>query len=346
MFELIISVSCAIIISAACSLFESVLYSVPLRYIESLADSGSKIGQIFKELRYNIDKPIGAILSLNTIANTAGAAFAGSAASAVFGHESLTYFSIFFTLTILIFSEVLPKTAGVVYSRFFMPIIAYPLKGLVWIMSPAIWLCTLVTRIIARKRIEEVVTADELRIMAHLSLKTGGIRPYQKEMIENILSLHDKIVKDVMTPRTVIFSLNEHMTLEEVAGLNTNWEHSRIPVYDKDMEDIVGIVLVKDIFIELARGNKHMKLTQLMRPVHFVVEVARLNQVLLEFLELRQHMFIVLDEYGGLAGLITLEDIIEEILGREIVDESDQVEDKRELARQRRKQLIEKWGNL
>ncbi|RLB12669.1 MAG: hypothetical protein DRG39_01325 [Deltaproteobacteria bacterium] len=345
MFELIISVGCAVIISAACSLSEAVLYSVPLRHVEVLANSGSRVGYIFKELKENIDRPIGAILSLNTIANTAGAAFAGSAAYAVFGHENLVYFSIFFTLAILIFSEIVPKTAGVVYSRSLMPMIAYPLKGLVWIMAPAIWLSTAITGIIARKRMEEVVTADELRIMAHLSLKTGGIRPYQKEMIENILSLQDKMVKDVMTPRTVILSLSEHLTLEEVKGLETEWEHSRIPVYDKGKEDIVGIVLVKDIFIELAKGNKDMSLTQLMRPVHFVVEVARLNQVLMEFLELRQHMFIVLDEYGGLAGLITLEDILEEILGREIVDESDQVEDKRELARQRRKQLIEKWGN-
>lgn len=346
MIELIISVSCAIIISAACSLFEAVLYSVPLRHIEALADSGSRVGRIFKELRENIDRPIGAILSLNTIANTAGAAFAGSAAYAVFGHESLVFFSVFFTLAILIFSEIVPKTAGVVYSRILMPTIAYPLKILVWIMTPAIWLSSAITGIIARRKMQEVITADELRIMAHLSLKTGGIRPYQKEMIENILALQEKMVKDVMTPRTVIFSLSEHLTLEEVKGLETRWEHSRIPVYDKDREDIVGIVLVKDIFIELAKGNTDMTLTQLMRPVHFVVEVAKLNQILMEFLELRQHMFIVLDEYGGLAGLITLEDILEEILGREIVDESDQVEDKRELARQRRKQLIERWSNV
>ena len=226
-----------------------------------------------------------------------------------------------------------------------MPIVAYPLKGLVWIMTPAIWLSSLITRLIAKEKVQESVTAEELRIMARISLKTGQIKPFQKEMIDNILSLQHKTVKDVMTPRTVIFSLSEHMTLEEVSKLNTKWEHSRIPVYDKDREDIVGIVLVKDIFIQLAKGNKHLKLTQLMRPAHFVVELAKLSQVLMEFLERREHMFIVLDEYGGLAGLITLEDILEEILGREIVDESDEVEDKRELARQRRKKLIQKWSN-
>lgn len=345
MLELIISVSCAIIISAGCSLCEAVLYSVPIRYIEALANSGSRVGKIFREFRENIDRPIGAILSLNTIAHTAGAAFAGSAASALFGHESLTYFSIFFTLAILIFSEIIPKTAGVVYSKAFMPAVAYSLKVLVWIMTPAIWLSTFITRTIAKGKMQESVTADELKIMAHLSLKTGGIKPFQKEMIENILSLQDKTVKDVMTPRTVIFSLSEHMTLEEVSRLETRWEHSRIPVYDKDREDIVGIVLVKDIFINLAKGKKQMKLTQLMRPAHFVVELARLSQVLMEFLERREHMFIVLDEYGGLAGIITLEDILEEILGREIVDESDEVEDKRELARQRRKRLIREWSS-
>ncbi len=343
MLELILSVSFAIVISAICSLCEAVLYSVPIRHIETLANSGSRAGKIFKELRENIDKPIGAILSLNTIANTAGAAFAGSAAATVFGHEKLTYFSIFFTLAILIFSEIIPKTAGVVYSKFFMPIIAYPLKVLVWIMSPAIWMISLITKVIAKEKTQESVSADELRIMAHLSFKTGGIDPLQKEMIENILSLNNKIVKDVMTPRTVIFSLSEHMIIEEVIRINEKWEHSRIPVYDKDKEDIVGIVHVKDIFVQLIKGNKDIKLTQIMRPAHFVVELARLSQVLLEFLERREHMFIVLDEYGGLAGLITLEDVLEEILGHEIVDESDEVEDKRELARERRRRLIKEW---
>ena len=194
---------------------------------------------------------------------------------------------------------------------------------------------------IASARVSEtIITADELRVMAHLSFSSGEITPDQKDAIENILTLQEKTVRDVMTPRTVIFSLNEHLSLKEASMISDKWEHSRFPVYDNDAEDVVGVVFTKELFIELSRGNEDMRLTEFMRPVHFVVETASLNMVLIEFLKLRQHMFVALDEYGGLSGLITLEDIIEELLGREIVDESDEVEDKRDLARKRRTQVI------
>lgn len=345
MIELVIAVSLAILISAGCSLFEAVLYSVPLRHIEAMVVAGKPGGKVFGEMRQNVERPIAGILSLNTIANTAGAAFAGSAATAVFGHEWLGYFSASFTLAVLVFSEIIPKTAGVIYGSSLVPLVAYPMKTLVWLMSPAIWVSTLVTRLIAREKTEEAVTAEEIRIMARLSLRSGGITSYQDEAIERILTLQEKMVKDVMTPRTVIFSLSEHLTLDEASRVPGGWEHSRVPVYDQDMEDVVGIVLTKELFITHAQGKKDLHLTELMRPVHFVVETARLNRVLAEFLELRQHLFVVLDEYGGLSGLITLEDILEEILGREIIDELDEVVDKRELARQRRRNLAGKAIN-
>lgn len=339
MIELVIAVSFAIVISAGCSLFEAVLYSVPLRHLEAMVEAGKPTGKIFSKMRLNVERPIAGILSLNTIANTAGAAFAGSAATAVFGHEWLVYFSASFTLAILLFSEIIPKTAGVLYGRSLVVLVAYPLKALVLFMSPVIWVSTLLTRLIARGKTDEAITAEEIRIMARLSLRNGGITSYQDQAIERILTLQEKMAKDVMTPRTVIFSLSEHLTVDEASKVVGRWEHSRVPVYDRDMEDVVGVVLTKELFIAHADGKKDIHLTELMRPVHFVVETARLNKVLSEFLELRQHLFVVLDEYGGLAGLISLEDILEEILGREIIDESDEVVDKRELARQRRRRL-------
>jgi CBS domain containing-hemolysin-like protein len=343
MIELVVAVTCAILISAGCSLFEAVLYSVPMRQVETMVQQGKSSGKIFKKMRDHVEKPIAAVVSLNTIANTAGAAFAGSAATAVFGYESLGYFSAFFTLAVLFLSEVIPKTSGVIYGRKLVSLVAYPLQGLVWFMMPVVWLTSLVTHLIARGKTKEAVTAEELRIMSRLSLRTGGIKPYQEQAIAGILSLQNKSVSDVMTPRTVVFSLSEHLTLEEAIRVPGKWEHSRFPVYDRDTEDVVGIVLAKELFIALADGKKEMRLTELMRPVHFVVETARLNRVLSEFLELREHLFVVLDEYGGLAGLISLEDILEEILGREIMDESDQVEDKRDLARKRRSKLASRF---
>ena len=342
MVELIVAVSFAILVSATCSLFEAVLYAVPVRHIETMSQAGKSSGKIFKDMRSNVERPIAAILSLNTVANTAGAAFAGSAASTVFGHQWLVYFSAFFTLAILVFSEIVPKTAGVVYARPLVPLLAHPLKGLVWLMTPAIWLSGLVTRLVASGKKEEAITAKEIRAMARLSLRRGAIKLYQEQTIERILTLQNRRVKDVMTPRTVIFSLSEHLTLENVSAISNKWEHSRFPVYDQGPEDVVGIILTKELFVALSEGKNDMPLTELMRPIHFVAETATLNKVLMEFLESKQHLFAVIDEYGGLAGLISLEDILEEILGREIVDESDEVTDKRELARRRRNRLAGK----
>jgi CBS domain containing-hemolysin-like protein len=296
--------------------------------------------RVFKDLRSNVEKPIAAILTLNTIANTAGAAIAGSMAAIVLGHERLGYFSAFLTIAILLFSEVTPKRLGVLYAKSLLPVVAFPLKGLVWIMTPAVWVVGLVTGFIGRRRPEDSISSEELRTMARLSFRAGGIKEYQESVIDNILSLERRIVRDVMTPRTVVFSLSEHLTLEAAAEKASQWEHSRFPVYDKDTEDLVGIFLTKELFITLAHGEKEKRLTDIMRPAHFVVETAKLSNVLMEFMSSRQHLFVVIDEYGGLSGLISLEDILEEILGREIMGESDQVADKRELARQRRKTVL------
>lgn len=342
MFELTLAVGLAMSISAACSLFEAVLYSVPLRHIETMVQQRKVSGRIFRSLRRDVDQPIAAILTLNTVANTGGAAIAGSAAATVLGQDALGYFSAALTLAILIFSEVLPKTAGVVYGKSLVPVVAFPIRWLVTGLKPAIWMISHLTGLIARKRPSESISPDELKVMARLSLRTGAIKEYQEMIIDNVLSLDKRTVKEVMTPRTVVFSLSEHLSLEEAATKSGRWEHSRFPVYDKNVEDIVGIVLTKDLFMALSAGEKLKRLTDIMRPAHFVAETARLNNVLMDFMGAKQHLFVVLDEYGGLSGVISLEDILEEILGREIVDESDQVADKRELARQRRSNVTGK----
>ena len=335
MLQLILAVGCAILISAVCSLFEAVLYSVPQRHVEAMIQGGKFGGRTFRRLRRNVERPITAILSLNTIANTAGAAFAGAAATVVFGHQWLGYFSAIFTLAILILSEIIPKTAGVVYGRSLAGPVAYALKGLVWTMTPVIWLMGRITRLIGRGSRDEAVTSEEIQVMARLSRRTGGIKIFQEQAIERVLTLQEKTAKEVMTPRTVIFSLNQRLKLSDAVKAAGRWEHSRIPVFDQSPEDVVGIVHTKDVLVALAKDRTDDHLKNLMRPIHFVAETAPLNMVLGEFLERKQHLFAVIDEYGGLAGLISLEDILEEILGREIVDESDEVADKQELARER-----------
>jgi CBS domain containing-hemolysin-like protein len=346
MTALILAVGVVVIISAGCSMFEAVLYSVPLRHLETMARSGKKSGIILKKLRKNVDKPITAILTLNTVSNTAGAAIAGAMAATVFGNELVGYFSVFFTLAILIFSEVIPKTAGVVYSRQLAPFVAFPLGWLVSIMKPGIWLISLITGVISRNKPDDSVSPDEIKIMAQASLRTGAIERYQEMVIANVLSLGNRHIKDVMTPRTVVFSLNQDLTVAEAYSETKQWEHSRIPIYDKGAEDIVGIVLTKELFKVLAEDRGNLTLKELMRPVKFVVEAARLNNVLMDFINSREKLFAVIDEYGGLSGVVTLEDILEEILGREILDEFDQVDDKRKLAKLKRQMLFsDSFGN-
>ncbi|MGB5883997.1 MAG: hemolysin family protein [Desulfobulbales bacterium] len=341
--QLILATGSAIIISAFCSIIEAVLYSVPQSQVEVMASSGKKSGLILKKLKKNIQQPITAILTLNTIANTMGAAVAGASAAVVFGEENLVWFSVFFTLTILLFSEILPKTAGVAYAKILATWIAIPLNGLVKIMSPLIWLCQAVTHLIPRQEKEALVSIEEIQAVAVLGRKSGEIEPQQEKVIANILKLQDKTVRQVMTPRTVVFSLSEHLTIGEALKQKEQWSrHSRVPVFDKNQDDVVGVVLSRNVLLSLSEGNKKQKLSELTQPVHFVPEAAPLNKILIEFFEQRIHLFVVVDEYGGVTGVISLEDIIEEIVGREIIDESDKAGNLREYARHKKKLLQKK----
>ena len=323
-----------------CSLFEAVLYAVPLSHIESLAAAGSRTGRILQRLRRDVDRPIAAILSLNTIANTAGAAVAGAMAASIFGQAWLVYFSALLTLMILVFSEIIPKTAGVTYNRALASLIARPLQALVWLFSPLIWLTQKITRIMTRGREKQQVSAEELMVMARLGHKTGGIDADEARVIQGILSLENKTVQEIMTPRTVVFSLSAKLTVGEMHNQVGILNHSRVPLYDEDAEDIIGMIHRRDALEALTKGRSEVKLEELMRPIDFVANSLTLDQLLQLFLERRQHLFVVCNEFGELAGLVTLEDVLEEILGAEIVDEFDQVENMRELARQRRKQPL------
>lgn len=342
MIELVIFVCAVIFVSATCSLAEAVLYAVPVSYVESLAQKGTVSGRILKDLRMrNVDRPISAILSLNTIANTGGAFLAGAAFIKVYGAQWEHYFTIFITLSVLLLSEVIPKTVGVVYSRSLAGLIAIPLRFLVLAMYPFVEACRLVTRAFSKGRTSQEVSEEEISSMARMGREAGAIEPHEARVMQNILSLKRKTARDVMTPRTVVFALSAGLTVEQAQQEAGTWQHSRVPVYEDEFEDVIGVVMRRDTLNALAEGQGRQPISELMRPVHFVAETVSLDRVLEMFLERRQHLFVVIDEYGGLAGILTLEDVLEEILGREIVDESDTVTDMRELARRRRRQVSE-----
>ena len=337
---LICTVTLAVLVSALCSLMEAALYSLRLSHIEVLAKTKPETAQLLKRLKTDIDEPITAILTLNTIANTIGAAIAGAAAAVVFGERYLIWFSLMFTFIILIFSEILPKTTGVVYARQLAPAIARPLRWMIFFLHPVVWLCQKVTLLIPQKGSHGKISAEELQAIAIISRKSGEIASEQEQVITNILNLSDKTVRQIMTPRTVTFTLDSAMTIQEAAAMKDLWKiHSRAPVYSEEADNVVGIVLSRDVYMAAAGNQGHLQLAQIMHKAHFVPETAALDRVMVDFFERHQHLFVVVDEYGSVTGVISLEDVIEEIVGREIVDESDTAKDMRELARVKKKMM-------
>ncbi len=340
MIELILAVGLAVFVSTFCSLAEAALYSLPISKIERIKKRKKRTGASLEKLRKNVEEPITAILTLNTVAHTAGASVAGWAWAELYGEHTLWMFTVAFTIVILIISEILPKTIGVVYNEQIAPPLAPVIGWLVWVFKPAVAALGVLGRLVRGKRKGPEHSEADIMAIASLTRRSGIIKPYEEQSIKNILLLDNKTVDEVMTPRTVVFSLPADMTVAEAREHHPTWPHSRIPVYGDDPEDIVGVAYRRQVFEALADDRDDLKLSDLMRPVRFVLESLTLDKVLVKFLGSRTHMFVVLDEYGGVAGVVTLEDVLEEILGSEIVDETDQVVDMRELARIQRDELL------
>ncbi len=340
MLELILAVVVATGISFLCSITEAAFYSFPMSRIEQLRKQGKKAGEILADLRRDVEKPITAILTFNTAAATAGAAVAGAAAVKVFGEDSLGWFTVVFTLLILVLGEIVPKTTGVAYARQLAPFLAKPLKWMIFLCLPVIWLLSGVVRLIRSRHKTPEADEDDIRALVSLTRQQGILKPYEESAIRSILALDSKRVAEIMTPRTVVFSLPADMTVAEAMSAHRAWPHTRVPVYEaEDSEDIVGVVYRRQVFEAAADDQQDLTLGDLMKPVRFVMENLTLDKALRSFLESRTHLFVVLDEYGGMAGVVSLEDVLEEMLGSEIVDETDEVVDMRELARRRRSEL-------
>ena len=333
MLTLVLAVSLAVFLSFTCSLMEAALYAIPWSNIERLRKSGDKTGQLLFEMRSNIDKPITAILTINTVANTAGATVAGGAFLSVFGDLYMAVFAGVFTLLILIFGEIIPKTLGVVFAPSIARCMAYPLAICIRLLSPVTSLLVgMIGMITPKAPRTPQISEDDICAAAGLSRKAGQIKEYEENCVRNVLMLDQKHVHEIMTPRTVVFSLPATATIEEAYKDSRIWQFSRIPVFGADNEDLVGLVERRTI-ARLMHDKKNVLLSSVMRPIFFVQESQTLDQVLQHMLKARVHLFAVLDEYGGLSGVVSLEDVLEEMLGHEIVDESDKVPDMRALAK-------------
>ncbi|MEL6148120.1 MAG: hemolysin family protein [Chloroflexota bacterium] len=332
---LIFYITVALGFSFLCSMWEAGLLSSSSSYIETLANEGNTPAQMMKRLKENVDRPIAAILTLNTVAHTVGAAGAGAQATAVFGSQWFGLISVVLTLLILVFSEIIPKTLGAVYWRQLLAFNAFGIQGLVFVFTPVVWVFQQMTNVIAHGEEGTMVTREELETMAQMGSEGGAIAETDFIILRNLLRLNEVQVNTIMTPRPVVLAFQQDVTVGQVMQKSSKIPYSRIPIYAENTDDIKAFVLRHDILAAAARDEHHRPLSEFKREMFSVPETISVARVMSEMINQKQHIALVFDEYGGTAGIITMEDAIESLLGAEITDESDIVEDLRDLAQQR-----------
>ncbi|MGK7297349.1 MAG: hemolysin family protein, partial [Candidatus Wenzhouxiangella sp. M2_3B_020] len=334
----------AIGVSFLCSILEAVLLSITPAHIAVLNEGGHKAGKLLRRLKRDIDRPLSAILSLNTIAHTFGAAGVGAQALVVFGNAWVTLTSALVTLAILVFSEIIPKTVGATYWKRLSGFTAYTCQVLIVVMWPLVALSKFITRLLARGGHHPSVSREEFRALAQVGTREGVFEEEESNIFLNLIRFSAIRVQDIMTPRVVVVKFQEETTLGEMMDRSEALVFSRYPVFGDSDEDISGYVLKADIMLELARGNRDGTLADLKREVLFVPEFISLRVLFSQLLAEQEHFAVVVDEYGGLSGVVTMEDVLETLLGIEIVDESDAIEDLRKAARDKWRQRARKLG--
>jgi len=328
--------SLAIFISFLCSLLEAVLLSITPSYISAMKESGRPAGILLEKMKSAVDRPLAAILSLNTIAHTVGAAGVGAQAQMVFQNLPFSVISGILTLLILVFSEIIPKTVGAVYWRALATPSAYILRFVIFSMWPLVVFSRLISRLIARDGEGNAVSRDEIHAMADLGHEAGVLDQQDARVLQSVMNFQNARVSEVLTPRTVVSSLRLESTVMEAIKIADLPHYSRYPVFAGG-EEVKGYVLRKDILLAAAHGEHERQLTEFAKDILIFPEQMTLKRAFRSFLNKREHIAAVFDEFGGFAGVVTLEDILETLIGHEIMDEADTVEDMREFARQQLK---------
>ncbi|CAM3473851.1 CNNM domain-containing protein [Parendozoicomonas haliclonae] len=333
MVTLVAYVVLAIAVSFLCSILEAVLLSISPAYVVSLEQKNSRWAPLVKELTEHIDRPLAAILTLNTIAHTIGAAVAGAQAAKVFGDAYLGAFSAVLTLLILLLSEIIPKTIGATWWQQLVPFMAVSVRAMVKMLLPLIWITEILTSKLTHKKQANPYLRDEIRAMADLGHQLGALQGVEAELMKNMLKFRDLEIVKIMTPRSVMFALPDSMSTDDYVNQFAGSGFTRIPVYGTDPDDINGFVIKNDILLSHFDENKTETFRHLKRPIITVLDKEPLPKLMATFLEKRSHIAIVVTEYGDVRGIVTLEDMIETLLGREIVDESDEIVDMQQAAR-------------
>lgn len=336
----------ALTVSFICSILEAVLMSTPLSYVTMMVDKGSKGAVLFKKYKENNARPIAAILTLNTIANTVGATGVGSTATAFFGEAYFGYISATVTILILVFSEIIPKNIGSNYWKKLIPFTAHSIKFLIVILFPFVILSEWITKLIRPKNYDTTISREEVSTMANLSAKEGSIEKTENKVIQNLIKLDSVKASDVMTPRVVSAIAPEKMTLREFYKNKNFLHHSRIPVYSDSQEYITGYVLRGQVLEYLADDKFDVTLGDIKRDIACFNEDVAISTIWESMLELKEQIALIIDEYGTFQGIVTLEDIVETIFGLEITDEKDEVADMQKLAKERWEERLSKYKHI
>jgi len=342
---LVVYILLALIFSFACSVAEAVLLSITPSYIAGLKENKPKLAETLKKLKQdNVDRSLAAILTLNTIAHTVGAIGSGAKAVAVFGNTWFGVFSAVMTLLILFLSEIIPKTLGAVYWRKLSGVTAIFVNWLIFLLYPLILVSELLTKFIAGNKDVHAFNRDEFVALADIGTKAGKIKDYELRIFKNLFKSDSLIAEHIMTPRTVVRAASRDMTVNEYLEDEKLHPFSRVPIYTEHIDDSVSFILKDDVLLAKAKGEGYKKLSELEHPLKSVPGVIPILGLLDFFLNERVHICRVFEEYGGMEGIVTLEDVVETLLGMEIVDEKDHVEDMQEYARKKWQQRADKLG--
>ena len=342
---LVVYILLALLFSFACSVAEAVLLSITPSYIAGLKEKKPKLAETLKKLKQdNVDRSLAAILTLNTIAHTVGAIGSGAKAVVVFGNAWFGVFSAVMTLLILFLSEIIPKTLGAVYWRRLAGLTAIFVNWLIFLLYPLIIVSELLTKFISGGKGVHVFSRDEFVALADIGAKAGHIKDHESRILTNLFKADTLFAEHIMTPRTVVRTAASDMTVDDFLADEKYNSFSRVPLYKENVDDSSSLVLKDDVLLAKAQMKGDSKLSDFEIPMKTVPGKMRISALLDFFLNERVHIALVVGEYGGMIGVVTLEDVVETLLGMEIMDEKDHIENMREYARKRWQQRAEKLG--
>jgi len=323
MLLLIVYLLIALVTSFLCSIMEAVLLSLPLSYLKSKAEKEDKAVNKMIVFKEDVDRPLSAILSLNTVAHTVGAAGVGAQAIAVFGEAYFGVVSAVLTILILVFTEIIPKTLGANYNKALLGFTSGLIHVTIFITYPLVWVSSLITRLISKKELEPTTSREEISALASIGEKEGIFQDKESAIIQNIINLQSIAVEEIMTPRIVVETANETLSLKEFYDKKDKFNFSRIPIFNKDKDSITGYVMRQMVFEKLVDHKEHLKLIDIKRDILIFSEDTSLFDAWETMIQKKEHIAVILGPYGGLSGIVTFEDILESLLGIEIVDETD-----------------------